>query len=287
MPTGVKLGSPWYHLDSCVSTNDEAQRLGRKGASEGTVVTAGAQSGGRGRFGRRWHSPPDENLYLSVLLRPPLPPPRAPLLCLCAGLALYALAKELLATTEAQLLLKWPNDLLGARPGEPYRKLGGILTELVCAGSAIDFVVVGIGCNLLSRQFPPELAATSLSLLAASDGPGSPPTQAAPGGGEVGFSPRAVAERLLGFLASDYALYLQEGAAPILARFGQAAGFGQTQKEVVVHAALGTGGDTIVKGVPIGLGQDGELLLRTPEGPVVRVLSGDLVFTPESGHARS
>ena len=41
--------------------------------SHGTVVTADAQTNGRGRQGRSWFSPPGDNLYLSLLLRPSLP----------------------------------------------------------------------------------------------------------------------------------------------------------------------------------------------------------------------
>lgn len=254
----------WHHLPSCGSTNDEATRLGRAGAAEGTVVTAGQQTSGRGRQGRRWHSPPDENLYLSVLLRPPLPPQRAPLLCLCAGLALHeavtASLAELAPANPSQLLLKWPNDLLGRAPGAgSWSKLGGILTELVCAGSAIDFVVVGIGCNVNSSSFPPELAAISLRQLAPAGAPS--------------FELRRLAERILDSLEHWSRCYLEEGAAPIIAAFAAAAALGPAHRPITVSTL-----DRTLTGVPVGLGLDGELLLHTAAG-VERVLTGEVALS--------
>lgn len=258
----------WHHLQSCGSTNDEAARLGRAGAAEGTVVTAAEQTRGRGRQGRRWHSPPDENLYLSVLLRPPLPPQRAPLLCLCAGLALHEAAEASLAelrprspgAAASRLLLKWPNDLLGMAPGaDRWSKLGGVLTELVCAGRAIDFVVVGVGCNVNSSGFPPELVATSLRNLAPE---GAPP-----------FALRRLAERLLDALEHWSGRYVQEGAGPIIEAFAAAAGLGPGHRPIAV-ATL----DRTITGVPVGLGLDGELLLHTATG-VERVLTGEVALS--------
>ena len=145
------MGTPLVELASCDSTNREALQRGRAGAVEGTVVIAAAQTAGRGRRGRTWHSPAGENLYLSVILRPPCPPSEAPLLTLVAGVALCEAAEQLLAGAPQPTIarLKWPNDLLLGAPGAPLRKAGGILTELVCAAGRIDFVVVGIGLRRL------------------------------------------------------------------------------------------------------------------------------------------
>lgn len=213
-----KLGTDWRHLASCASTNDELLRLGKEGAPEGTVVTASAQTGGRGRLGRKWFSPPDENLYLSVLLRPPLTPPQAPMLCLCAGLALHQAVGKLSGDMEGnrlpRLRLKWPNDLLAAPSDSDdavFRKLGGILTELVCVGADVDFVVVGVGCNVRSTTFPDTLEATSLALLGIDTK-------------DTDFL-RKLGENLLVSLEDFYALYLREGESRILGAFNSAAPF--------------------------------------------------------------
>src|SRR5207249_2657504 len=81
------LGRAFRHLDTCRSTNDEAAAWARAGAPHGALVIADEQTAGRGRLGRAWHSPRGENLYFSTVLRPDLPPHRAPPLTLAAPLA--------------------------------------------------------------------------------------------------------------------------------------------------------------------------------------------------------
>ncbi|HNN94828.1 MAG TPA: biotin--[acetyl-CoA-carboxylase] ligase [Pseudomonadota bacterium] len=272
--TASSLGSSWLHLPHCESTNDELIRLGRAGAAHGSVVTADAQGRGRGRQGRAWFSPPGDNLYLSVLLRPPLPPHRAPPLCLAAGLALFdavsALLQEAGVGSAIDLRLKWPNDLLAAprlaSAATEYRKLGGILTELFGLSGSIDFVVIGIGCNVRTRDFPVGVPATSLAcLLPPSAVDGRPP-----------LSPRLVAERFLASLFHWYERYLQSGPAPITEAFSAYASLGPSHPPVEVKLRPD---EPSLRGIPIALGPDGELLLQTAAG-IERVLSGDVVMAP-------
>src|SRR5436853_6749751 len=94
------------HRDETIgSTNDEARRLAREGAPEGTLVWADAQEAGRGRRGRSWQSPPG-NLYLSLVLRPDAPASRAPQVGFVTALAL-ADALPLLAGAGLALSFKW------------------------------------------------------------------------------------------------------------------------------------------------------------------------------------
>lgn len=252
----------WHRLASCGSTNDEAQKLARAGAEAGTVVVAAEQTRGRGRLGRSWHSPAGENLYLSVVLRPKLPPPQAPLLGLCAGLAMFRAARQSLPPL-AQLRLKWPNDLLArshsASDDTPYLKLGGILTELVCVGMDIDFVIIGVGCNVHGRDFPEGVPATSLHLLAPHDSD---------------LSIDRLGTQFLVELTSLYDRYLQHGARPIRDAFVEAAQLGPAHPPVVVKPAIG---EPIV-GTPLDLGEGGELLLRLQSGAVVTILAGDVAL---------
>jgi BirA family biotin operon repressor/biotin-[acetyl-CoA-carboxylase] ligase len=88
-------------------------RLAREeGAPEGLLVVADRQTAGRGRLGRTWHSPPGENLYLSLLLRPAIAPPLVPPLTLLVG----GVVAEVLAAVGAAPRLKWPNDVLLPTP---------------------------------------------------------------------------------------------------------------------------------------------------------------------------
>ncbi|MBF0165660.1 MAG: biotin--[acetyl-CoA-carboxylase] ligase [Magnetococcales bacterium] len=148
-----------YHFHACLdSTNREAMALARAGASEGTVVVADAQTGGRGRLGRRWESPAGENLYVSVVLRPEMPVCEASRLTLMAGVAVVEAVRE---AGVSGACLKWPNDLL-----VEGRKLAGILTEMSVEGERMRHVVVGIGVNVNGRaaDFSPEVAARAVTM---------------------------------------------------------------------------------------------------------------------------
>jgi BirA family transcriptional regulator, biotin operon repressor / biotin---[acetyl-CoA-carboxylase] ligase len=153
LPPGYRLVS----FDSIGSTNDEANRLARGGAPEGTLVWALEQTAGRGRRGRVWVSPRG-NLYASVILRPDSPPGRAAQLGFVTALALGdALRAKLPAI--AGLSYKWPNDVLLRG-----QKLAGILLESeMGVGRDAAFVIVGVGVNLVSFPREADFPATSLS----------------------------------------------------------------------------------------------------------------------------
>jgi BirA family transcriptional regulator, biotin operon repressor / biotin---[acetyl-CoA-carboxylase] ligase len=135
----MTLGIPRLHLRSTESTNVRARELAVGGAPHGTLVTAGAQSAGRGRQGRVWTATPGRSLLCSLVLRDP---PR--LLPLAAGIAVAELVGP-------HALVKWPNDVL-----VDGRKLAGILVE---GRPQEHWAVLGIGLNVALREqdFPPEL----------------------------------------------------------------------------------------------------------------------------------
>jgi BirA family transcriptional regulator, biotin operon repressor / biotin---[acetyl-CoA-carboxylase] ligase len=148
------------HLfDEVPSTNSLASELAESGAPEGTVVIAHAQTRGRGRLGRAWHSPPGTGLYVSMVLRPAaFVRPGAPdvaLLTLGAGVGV---AEGIASATGFVPALKWPNDLVTERLGPDgrrgFRKLGGILAEASVSGSELAYVVVGLGINLVTPAAP-------------------------------------------------------------------------------------------------------------------------------------
>jgi len=120
------------------------------GAKHGDVHLAVEQTAGRGRLGRAWVSTAGEGLYLSVVLLPaePLGPAA---LTMAAGLAVLDLVRELGARSAG---LKWPNDIV---VGEA--KLAGILVETRGLDERKPHYVVGIGLNVLQREFPAELLA--------------------------------------------------------------------------------------------------------------------------------
>jgi len=153
---GLPPGYSLVHYDSIGSTNDEAKRLAREGAETGTVVWALEQTAGRGRRGRTWVSPRG-NLYTSLLLRPACPAGRAAQLGFVAAVAIGGALAELLRSPRG-LSYKWPNDVLVNN-----RKVAGILLESeMTAADKLDFVVVGVGINLLTAPLESEFPATSI-----------------------------------------------------------------------------------------------------------------------------
>jgi len=142
-------------LDAIDSTNEEAKRLARAGAADKTVVWARSQTGGKGRGGRLWVSPPG-NLYVSLIFRPDVPAAQAAELGFVAALALVQALDRLAPGLD--LAFKWPNDVLLAG-----RKLAGILIETESrADSRPDWLVVGVGVNVASAPAGTEFPATAL-----------------------------------------------------------------------------------------------------------------------------
>ena len=148
--SALTLGHPRVHLRITDSTNNRARELALAGAPHGTLVTAGEQIAGRGRGGRRWSAPPGSSVLMSLLLRSP---PR--LLPLIAAVAVCEVAGE-------QAQIKWPNDIVLARP-TGLAKLAGILAE---GRPQQGWAVLGIGLNVAVRleQLPVELRASAATL---------------------------------------------------------------------------------------------------------------------------
>lgn len=139
------------------STNLTAKQLAAEGAPHGTLVVADAQTGGRGRRGRSFASPPGTGLYLTMILRSALPMASAVLVTSAAAVAVYRAVRSVCGR---ELGIKWVNDLY--RNG---KKCCGILTEASTdmETGGVDYLVVGIGLNLLEPEggFPPEIAAVA------------------------------------------------------------------------------------------------------------------------------
>ncbi|MFB6302723.1 MAG: biotin--[acetyl-CoA-carboxylase] ligase [Haloferacaceae archaeon] len=142
--------------DTLASTNDRARELAAEGAADVAVVAA-RQTGGRGRLDREWASPPG-GVYVSLLLRPDVPPAHAPVYTLAAAVATADAVDDFL---EEDARIKWPNDVL-AVDGAAERKLAGILTEMEGEADRVSWLAVGIGVNANVDGEALPLGATSL-----------------------------------------------------------------------------------------------------------------------------
>jgi BirA family biotin operon repressor/biotin-[acetyl-CoA-carboxylase] ligase len=236
-------------------------------APDGTMVVADAQTRGRGRAGRTWHTAPGKALALSVLLHQGCDRRSLGLLPLAAGLAVA----QALETQGAAPALKWPNDvLLGGR------KVAGVLCErrriqpppgyptappgrAAAPAGARDAAVVGVGVNVAQAagDFPAEIAETATSLALAG----------------VATDRESVAAAFLDALEILWTELQEGGRAALLAAWSERADFwGRT---VTVRAPAG-----VVRGVARALDPDGALVLVLEGGAETRVLAGDLEAAP-------
>ena len=165
MPSSLTLGTPLIHFDTVDSTNRAALRAASEKAAEGTLFVADAQTAGRGRHSRKWHSPPGLGLYFSVLLHPKIPVFEANNLVLQSAVAVCNAIEDLY---DYAVGIKWPNDIYSGN-----KKLGGILLETTITGDTVENAVIGIGLNMKNsiKDFPLELRnnATSLQLVTGKD----------------------------------------------------------------------------------------------------------------------
>jgi BirA family biotin operon repressor/biotin-[acetyl-CoA-carboxylase] ligase len=238
------LGCQRIDLESCGSTNDEAARLARAGAKHGTVIIAERQTSGRGRDGRTWQSPLG-GLYLSAIVRPPLPIVDVPPMTLAIGIGLC----DALRFAGAACALKWPNDVLVGG-----RKLAGVLVEAQSQGNKLESVVIGIGINL-DGELPDSVADTAITLADATQ-TGKP------------IDREAFLAHLLADVERWIERYVGVGLEAIIPAW-------QDRMAVGLAARASVNGASIY-GEVTGLDLDGALLLRDEAGVVHRVRSGDV-----------
>ncbi len=233
-------------VDETGSTNDDAIQAARQGEPEGTLIWARRQTKGRGRRGRFWVSP-DGNLHLSIVLRPGMASNRAGEIAFVAALA-AADACAVLAPN-ADIRCKWPNDVLA-----DGRKVGGLLIESSIVADRIDWLVVGIGLNLVAHPDDVEFPATDLALHAGR-------ALAV----EEGLQALAMA------FAERYRLWREDGFAPVRAAWcARAAGLGAPIRVRLEAQEL--------HGVFTGLDDDGALILSLADGKQQRITAGDVFF---------
>ena len=236
----LSFGEPLHYLERTDSTQAIARGLAEQGAPEGAVVVAGEQTAGRGRLGNSFFSPPG-GLYLSLVLRPSLPPAQTPLIALALGLAAAAAIR---VTTTLAPILKWPNDVLIGR-----RKVCGVLVELAPSGA-----IAGIGLNANVGQFPADLRTTATSLELEL-------------GHEVDLE--HLRDELLAGFERRYRDLHTHGASAVVR--GWRAAPNMLGQIVRVSAA-----NERLEGVAEDVDADGALLLRLPDGNRRRLLAGEV-----------
>ncbi len=142
------------------STNNFAKSLAQLGAVHGTTVVAEQQTAGRGRMGKKFLSPANQGIYLSVVIRPQLPVDYALMITSCAAVAVAQAIENL---SGLNCGIKWVNDLYAGG-----KKLCGILTEAAIGveQGGLDYAVIGIGVNVSNSTFPKEIEDIATSIRA-------------------------------------------------------------------------------------------------------------------------
>jgi BirA family biotin operon repressor/biotin-[acetyl-CoA-carboxylase] ligase len=243
---GRRIGSLLHYREAVDSTNRVAMALAREGAADGTVVLTDRQTAGRGRLQRSWQSPPGCNLYLSVILRPAIPPHDSAQITLLAGVAV---AEAVASVCAAGVGIKWPNDVRIRG-----RKVCGILTEMRTVGGQ-GAVIVGIGLNVNIRKgdFDPGHCDTATSLRE-----------------ETGrdHSREDLFVILCERLGHWYEIFLHAGFSPV--REGWLVRSEMAGKHVRILFR-----DEVQEGVVEGIDRDGALLIADGRGEVRRITAGD------------
>jgi BirA family transcriptional regulator, biotin operon repressor / biotin---[acetyl-CoA-carboxylase] ligase len=239
------FGKQIFSYDSIGSTMDEVMRLGLADRSEGVVVCADGQTKGRGRLGRRWESKKGRGLFFSILLRPRLSVIESARLTLVFAVALCEALRKI-ARVEAQI--KWPNDIL-----IHGKKVAGILTEMNAEMDRVNFIVVGVGVNVLEGEKDLLASATSIFLET-----------------QDKISRVRILQEILFEVERYYHRFQDKEFSSICNQWRKSsATLGQ-------RIRLGEGRHA-VEGIAKDIDSDGCLLIRTDQGSIVKRTAGDVV----------
>ena len=245
---GLGIGLPLHFAALTASTNTDASRAASQGAPHGTLFLADRQTDGRGRLGRKWHSPPDQNVYMSLVLRPNIAVDRLPPITLVLGLAIADAMTTFLPSDVVGV--KWPNDVVVRG-----RKLAGILVEGSVTGDRCDHVVAGVGINVLQRSFDVAIVDRATSLACERD--------AAPSRADVVLAVLAGVDRRM----TAFEQHGLEGMMHDLAA-----------RDVTIGRAVRAGAE---QGIARGIASDGRLRVELPSRGVVLVHAGDVEILAE------
>lgn len=233
-------------FDTIESTNTAALNQARQGAHEGLCVVAREQTRGRGRHGRTWTSDKDSGLYFSIVLRPKIDTKLLTLITLMTGVAVYDTLAELGIKPD----IKWVNDVLVNE-----KKISGILAETTDTPNGLA-VIVGIGINVRSSNFPNEIAETATSIQAET--------------GRV-ISQDELVEKLSGFITYFYEILNGEDGPKEILSAWQSRSTYFSGKQVRVSL-----GNESITGKTDGLEENGALRVRDETGRIIVVQAGDV-----------
>lgn len=240
------VGRRVYYYERTTSTNEIARDLADCGSSNGLLVVAEEQTGGRGRLGRGWFSPYGKGIWCSVVLYPPVNPANAPPLTM---LSAVAVARAIREVTGIEAGIKWPNDLL-----LEDKKVCGILAEMNAEMERVNYLIIGMGINVNIEDFPEEIRdmATSLKIHT---------------GRHV--SRVELLQAVLKEMEQFYKIWLEYGFGPIRKAWKEMC--------IMLHRRVRVNGmKDIVEGWAEDVDENGNLVLRLADGSLRRLVAGEV-----------
>lgn len=256
----LELDGSMYHnkihyFEKIGSTSTYAKELANKNCECGSLIISELQIDGRGRLGRNWESPKGSGIWMSLVLRPDLAPTKASKITQITAAAVV-IAVNKIYNLDAKI--KWPNDIV-----VDGKKICGILTEMNAELNNINYVVVGIGVNVNTEEFPNELIekATSISKLTLKKSNRIP---------LIGQILKTFEELYTGYLDG----YDFENILEINKKYSATIG-----KDVVVRRR-----NDIVKGFAYDLNKEGELLIRKEDDQIETVYYGEVSVRGINGY---
>lgn len=244
------FGRHVVYLESTQSTNEEAKKIAREGAEEGTIVVAEEQITGHGRLARGFYSPFAKGIWFSLILRPKFFPMEA---SKCTLLAAVGVCRGIRRMGLADAGIKWPNDIL-----VHGKKLVGILTLMSASMEKIDYIIMGIGINtgIKKNEFPEDFREGATSFL--NEG--------------INVSRKDLLAAVLGELEKEYSIAQNEGFDKVLDDWRALSVILGQEVRVIF-------GDDSYTGKAVDIDRDGCLLVNTGS-EVKRVIAGDVSIRP-------
>lgn len=240
-------------FDCVDSTNIKAKQLAELGETEGTLVVAEQQTTGKGRRGRSWQSEYGVGVWMTLILRPEIPPVNVSGLTLLTALAV---ARAIRQVCDVSAQIKWPNDIVIAK-----KKICGILTEMSSEENFVHYVAVGVGINANTKKFPPEIKniASSIQL-------------------ETGkkVDRCALTAAFVSIFSDYYRKYLKEQTlSSFIEEYNSILANADKEVRVYYGMAESATAENIDVGIAKGINKDGALLVEI-DGKIKEIVSGEV-----------
>ena len=229
------------------STNSIAKFLASHNAEEGTVLISEIQTNARGRLGKKWEAP-DGGVWMSMILRPNVPPARIGLITLATGVAIAKSIRSLGLDAK----IKWPNDVL--IHGD---KMSGVLTEVNATFNEIDWIIVGIGIdsNIKLEEFSEDIRVGTTTL-----------TEELP----TKIDENELIAIFLNEFEKVYKLYKDGEIEAILKDWRN------LSDTIGKYVNITQTGGKITQGYVVGINNEGSLIIERQDGTLEKIISGEL-----------